>query len=177
MVNIRLATTNDIQGIAHVEVDSWKKTYKGIITTKFLKRLTHEWSEKRHTNILYDSKKFTYVAENETGEVIGFAAAGIEDNPLIHFEGELYTLYLLEEYQRKGIGKKLISSVTDYFQDMSINSMLLYVLKENHSAREFYKVLGGQEIHQGVIQLGELKYKCMIYGWLDLKSINRLVYK
>lgn len=41
-MHVRLASSDDIPGIARVHVESWRSTYKGIISDAFLSSLTVE---------------------------------------------------------------------------------------------------------------------------------------
>jgi hypothetical protein len=41
-MRIRQATIDDVPGIAHVHVASWKSTYKGIISDEYLSKLSVE---------------------------------------------------------------------------------------------------------------------------------------
>lgn len=53
-----------------------------------------------------------YVAENEAGEIFGFASGGPEESdeyPL--YEGEVTAIYILKEYQGLGLGKKLLMRI------------------------------------------------------------------
>ena len=51
---------------------------------------------------------FIYVAENEAGQIVGFADGGPERARDMTFKGELYAIYILNDYQRQGVGRHLI---------------------------------------------------------------------
>jgi Acetyltransferase (GNAT) family. len=52
-----------------------------------------------------------YVAENKSGKIVGFAAGGRERMGKYMYQGELFAIYILEEYQRQGIGRQLLGCV------------------------------------------------------------------
>ena len=113
MTLIREAAPRDAASIARVHVESWRNSYAGIIPDKVLLRLTvaeHEARWWRHA--LYRSRNhFVYVVDHPDDGVVGFGSGGgIRDRGL-PFKGEVYTLYLLDDYHGKGIGKRLFQAL------------------------------------------------------------------
>src|SRR5262245_61994259 len=109
---IRLAQAQDALAIAKVHVDSWRTTYVGIVASEFLASLSYEQRETRWSSILSlpTSQSCTHVAETSDRQVIGFSSAGPErDGDDTHL-GEIYALYLLQPYQRQGIGRMLFEA-------------------------------------------------------------------
>jgi ribosomal protein S18 acetylase RimI-like enzyme len=168
LIKIRSATLKDVKEIAKVHIDSWRTTYKEIVAADFINGLTYEWSEQRMTNLLTNQDMFIYVAEDKYGKIVGFASGGLERNNDNHYKGELYAIYLLENCQRKGIGRKLFNEVKSHLKQQEINSMLVLVLEDNQLARDFYVSLGGKKIREGLIRFGGVEYKDIVYGWEDI---------
>ena len=104
--------------------------------------------------------------------VVGFAHGGPEskDNPV--YEGEIYAIYLLREYQRLGLGRRLLISVAEQLQNDGMSSFLLWVFEENHSARRFYESMGGELADRMEVNIGGADLVEVAYGWND---IDRLV--
>ncbi|RKL64746.1 GNAT family N-acetyltransferase [Salipaludibacillus neizhouensis] len=171
MFNIRISTLEDMPSIAKVHVESWRTTYKGIVDSQFIENLTYEWSEKRHLNVLSNKDMFIYVVEDKQGNIIGFTSGGPErtNDPL--YDGELHAIYLLDEYQGLGLGRKLFTAVTRRLREDGFNSLIVLVLENNISAREFYKSLGGKEVREGMLELKGQKYKDIAYGWTEIASL------
>ena len=72
---------------------------------------------------------------------VGFVSGSlVRTNDL--FEGEIFSIYILKEFQRKGIGKLLIKAMVSNFIESNVSSMILWTLQDNPS-RFFYKHLGG----------------------------------
>jgi ribosomal protein S18 acetylase RimI-like enzyme len=89
-----------------------------------------------------------YVAENRDGEIVGFSSGGKERSGKYNaFDGELYAIYILKEYQGQGIGKALIKPIIEEIKRMGLYSMVVIVLKNNIS-RLFYEALGGKKIDE-----------------------------
>ena len=137
---IRKADEDDIAGIARVHVDTWQKTYKGIISDDFLRNLTYKSIEEHLKGIYQVGDKTCLIAQEESGKIVGFAAFGLERTNKPEYKGELYAIYILKEYQRKGIGKQLIQAVVRELKDMEISSLLVWVV-ENNPSKYFYEKL------------------------------------
>lgn len=168
---IREATISDSYAVAKVHVDSCNTTYKEIIPEEFLKDRTYKGQEKKWLDRLFNNsntKEFMFVAENEDGELVGFAAASHESED-DRFQGILYTLYILEDYQRKGIGIMLVSAVVRRLMDLGIKSMMVWVLAEN-SSRKFYEYLGGKAVKEQMINKGKDLLE-IAYGWDNIEII------
>jgi ribosomal protein S18 acetylase RimI-like enzyme len=85
-------------------------------------------------------KTVLYIAETTEGDIVAFTWAGIEKvNPFddlpdaSKFEGELITFYVLENYQRRKIGRTLVYFITEFLIKNNVNSMLVWILKVNPS--------------------------------------------
>ncbi|WP_323368611.1 GNAT family N-acetyltransferase [Radiobacillus deserti] len=138
---IRKATDSDAKGISKVHVESWKTTYRDILPHDYLEQLSYKDREQRWLDNMKNSSVF--VAEDELGKIVGFANGGKERTGTYNVKGELYAIYLLKDYQRKGIGKKLLKAVTKELLKQNLTSMLVWVLRDNAS-REFYEKMGGK---------------------------------
>jgi len=79
-MNIRKAIISDAPEIAMIHVESWKTTYKGIISEGFLHNLSYKNREIHWKRRLEEKneKHFTYVAESNSGIIVGFALGGLE---------------------------------------------------------------------------------------------------
>ncbi|PTX63166.1 hypothetical protein C8P63_1044 [Melghirimyces profundicolus] len=96
-VKIRPGTLNDCSDIAKVHVDSWCTTYHSIISNEYLLNLSYSDREKRWKKRLQQSDEpyKMYVAEHESGRIVGFADGGRERFGEPGYDGELYAIYLL----------------------------------------------------------------------------------
>lgn len=171
---IREANYDDAPAIARVHVDSWRSTYRGIIPDEYLGQQSYEKRESSWHKILKsvpNNSNFTYVAENESGEVIGFANGGLERTKDPNFHGELNAIYILEKYQRKGIGRKLLWVVAQRLRESNIYSMLVWVLTEN-PACQFYEALGGLKVNEQQIERAGSTLVEVAYGWMDTVKLK-----
>ncbi|MDJ0679623.1 MAG: GNAT family N-acetyltransferase [Xenococcaceae cyanobacterium MO_167.B52] len=104
---IRDAINKDISKIAQVHVDTWRTTYQGILLDDILENLSYEKRENSWHQVFENAQKngnFTYVAEDKLQQIVGFANGGIERTGDPFYRGELNAIYILKNYQQKGIG-------------------------------------------------------------------------
>lgn len=169
---IREAKIEDAAAIAKVHVDSWRTTYQGIIPDQFLAGLSYERSELMWQDILSNSQpiNFTVVAESDQGNIIGFANGGREREGSPIYTGEVFAIYLLEEFQRRGIGSQLMMVLVSRLIQGGLTSLLVWVLEEN-PARRFYERLGGKLGSQKVLNIGGANLTIVSYGWLDAHTL------
>jgi GNAT superfamily N-acetyltransferase len=175
----REATISDLKEIIKVNINTWKTTYKGIISEDYLQGLSYEDKEQNWRERLENPTNGAkiYVAETEQHTIVGFALATLEkyNPPLIliqpeKYRGELCAIYVLKEFQDKKIGTQLIKLVTKYFLKNKIKSMIIWVLKENPYSR-FYEKMGGKYVGEQAIEIGGKKYIEKAYGWEDIVPI------
>ena len=98
---------------------------------------------KRRSFLNNENEPFIYIAINDAGRIIGFASGKSIDEE--NFDGELYSLYLLQESRGLGIGKQLVSAIAKHFKEKGIYSMMVWVMKQNKSGLGFYERTGGKE--------------------------------
>jgi GNAT superfamily N-acetyltransferase len=173
---IREAVIGDCAGIARVIVDTWRAAYHGIIAPDFLDRLSIAERQDHLENFFRtaDEKTFAFVVVDETGAIVGYAGAGLEGEQSKLRHGELYALYVLEEHQRKGIGRQFVKAVAGRFRAMKVNSLVIWVLAGNPCAG-FYDRLGGWRVDTRKLDLGGISYDIVSYGWSNLERLTKLV--
>jgi len=167
---IRPAVPSDAEAIAKVHVESWRTAYKGIVADDFLAALSYERRAEGWRSGLTNPTALSGVSLAETaGQTVGFAAYGREreNDPL--YQGELYAIYLLQEWRGQGIGRRLWDAAVADLRRQGINALLLWVLA-NNPARRFYECLGGQYIREKEIDIGQQRLLEVAYGWPDLSA-------
>ena len=178
-INFRIANISDLSSIVKVNVDTWKTTYQGIFSERYLQSISYEDKEENWKQRLENPTHgaIIYVAETDQNEIVGFALATLEKhNPIVALlqaercNGELCAIYILKEFQHKKIGTELVYLVAKYFKLNNIYSMITWVLKENPS-RRFYEKLGGKFLGEQFIEIGGIRYIEIAYGWENIEVI------
>lgn len=166
---VRKATLQDAKGIGKVHVDSWRTTYKHIVPVEYLSKLSYEQRTQLWTQQLADKTKYVLVAENELGDIIGFTSASKRDSNPTSNSNYLETLYLLEDYHGKGIGKQLLQAIFHYFHEKNYQTIFVEVLAENKT-RHFYGHYGANLIKSLEITIGGKVVEELVYEWHDIEE-------
>ena len=129
-VGIRPADPSDAGAMARVHVDTWRATYGGIVPKMHLAGLSYRDRESKWLEILATASPRTsnFVAETESGDVVGFADGGPDRGGDRTYRGELYAIYILEPYHRQGVGRRLFAAVAQRLIANGISSKLGWVL-------------------------------------------------
>lgn len=175
--DVRQAVLSDSAAIARVHVDSWRTAYRGIIDEDYLAGLSYVDRETMWYREIANPRNFVLVSEDirigMPAKVIGFVSGGANRSKDTSYTGELYAIYILEEYRGQGIGKKLVRSLVERLVDHDFNSMLVWVLVKN-PYRQFYEKLGGQYVRSQEIQIGRTNFEEVAYGWKDLSDLLKM---
>lgn len=156
---IRDARSEDVPALARLHVETFRQTHGGRGPTYEVRG--SQWSEAFAKD---DGSWFCLVIEHPNGDLIGFAKGMAYIGGLPEFDGELNKIYLLREYQRRGLGRRLIGHVARRFLSQGIHSMLLFGDARNPS-NGFYEALGGQRLYTDADEFHGG------YGWRDLGSL------
>lgn len=163
-MKLRLATIDDALSIARVQVDSWRTTYKGIIPNDFLNNLSYEHRTELWKKNIAREDNYVVVAENNEGQIIGFADAWKRETNLEENSGDLTSIYLLDEYQGQGIGKKLLKELFEHFKESGYKKIFVEVLEENKT-RYFYEYYGAKLVREVQIKIGGKLLNELVYEW------------
>lgn len=165
---VREAVASDAKGMAKVHVDSWRTTYKGVVPDDYLDNLSYQERENIWNQAI--PRGGVYVAEVD-GKVVGFANGGKErSGNYADYDGELYAIYILKEYQGQGIGKELMTAVANHLVRQGYSNMLVIVLEDN-PAKHFYESTGAKYVATGDLEISGKKLIELVYGWENLKNV------
>ena len=166
---IRKANRDDATSVAFVNAESWQTTYRGIIDQDFLKTITPDQQLPRAERLVESEELNCLVAENKlTKEVVGFACFGKNREPKVDADCELQAIYLLEAFQKFGIGKMLFETGVKTLKEQSKERMTVSVFEANTVARSFYEQHGGRQIENDHVDLAGTRHVTSTYIW-DLK--------
>lgn len=158
---IREALEKDAESIVYINVMAWKHTYKHIFSQQFLDNLNPN-----DANSIEKCKKKIneYIVYEINNKVVGFARFGLNKKNYGNEYGEIYALYLDENYKGKNIGTELVKYIFEKLKS-TYKYVLISTLVEN-SANTFYKKLGGKFIGQSEFELEGKKYLENVYEYV-----------
>jgi ribosomal protein S18 acetylase RimI-like enzyme len=168
---IRPALQDDAAAIARVHVAAWRSSYRGLLADDFLASLSEAGYTDRWRRVIGDGASRVLVVD-EPEEIVGFASGGRERAGEAGFEGELYAIYIVAESQRKGHGRELVRTMAAALREQGLRDMIVWVLRDNAPAREFYERLGGTYVRSQPITIGADTLEEVAYGWRRLDDIR-----
>lgn len=155
---IREATPADIPALAQLHVTTWNATYASMLMKgPAVSVRERQWREAFANS---DGSWFCFVVENSQGDLVGFAKGTRSDHP--EYAGSLSKIYLLREYQRLGLGRRLIGHVARRFLSQGITSMWLFGDARNPSCNAWLAL--------GAIKTDDDPGNGN-YGWRDLQRL------
>jgi len=141
----REATAEDIEAIAALHADSWRRHYRGAYSDSFLDSDVfsdrHDvWTERlKRTD---RSNECTIVAERDAA-VVGFAHTIVNDHP--QWGALLDNLHVRYDLKGGGIGTQLMAVTARAVLKRTPGSgLFLWVLEGNKAAQAFYQARGGK---------------------------------
>jgi ribosomal protein S18 acetylase RimI-like enzyme len=171
-VTYRRATREDVEAIAALHAESWRRNYRGAFSDAFLdgdvlaERLV-VWTDRLTQPQPADR---TIVVEH-AGAVVGFAHTVLDDDPT--WGALLDNLHVEHHLRGQGIGSRLMAKVAAAVIEQGTSAQLyLWVLEQNHSARAFYEARGGKCVGREAFEPpGGGTATGLRYVWPDLSAL------
>lgn len=176
MIGVRPARAEDAAAIGAVHVAAWRSAYPGILPDAYLAGLSAV-RQARHYAGLIDTDGLVFVAapgKPRPGaaplpRIVGFASAG-PARPDRLAEGEIYSLYVLDDFRDHGLGRDLMRAAAQALADRGCRSAFVWVLRDNPS-RFFYRHLGGHEAAHGETRVGGVTLAQTAFVWDPIEKL------
>ena len=183
MITIRSARLLDAVPIAAVHVSAWRSAYPGILPDAYLARLSvprqaghYERSIRAGMGVhVATASGMDLGPEGGGARVVGFATCGLARAPASAEtlgQGEIETLYVLDDWRDRGIGRRLMRAAAAHLAAIGCASAFLWVLRDNPS-RWFYARLGGKPAAESLIEVGGQAVLQMAYVWSPLEKLEQ----
>lgn len=156
MIAVRRARPDDAAGIAAVHVAAWRAAYAGILDEDYLAQLSEPRLGHFYHRAILDRREGHAVfvatasgADHPAGvgaeaQIVGFASGGRARRRGLG-AGEVETLYVLDDFQERGVGRRLMRAMAAHLRAIGCGSAHVWVLAENPS-RYFYAHIGGRTV-------------------------------
>lgn len=139
MINLRLAKAKDAEKLGQLYYRCWMDLYPNIVPEDKFQPISLE-------DAINDFKKTKCrdIIEGWVGdELVGFCSYGnCRDDDVLADTGEVYRLYVLSEYQRRGEGRRLLHEAVRMLRREEYNQVVIWTLVDNPYAISFYEALG-----------------------------------
>lgn len=162
-VVVRPATAADLPGVRDVAHRTWHATYDGHIPDTAIERfLEANYSLEALGRALERLGEGMLVAVVDD-RVIGYALCGENRER----RGEIFAIYVLPEWQRKSIGRRLWEQAVEHLRSLGVPDMVIWVLEANETARRFYerqgaKAFASRSFPVGTVEIEEVGYRVQI---------------
>ena len=171
MIAIRRARAGDAAGIAVVHVATWRSAYPNVLPDDFLAglsvtRLTAQYDRSIRMGL---SIHVAVSHEGENPVIVGFTSSRRNRNSQLG-EGEVETLYVLDDWQNQGLGGKLLRASAKHLAAMGCRSAYAWVLRDN-PASFFYARLGGKRIATSMTYVGGEEIPQVAYAWDPIETL------
>ncbi len=169
---IRQAVEKDLPGMVKVRVETWRSAYRGLVPEPFLDSLSNERIVDRWRDWLFlkpPPNNAAFVAEEGQAGIVGIAICGPEAESHPIYAGQVFVLYVHPGFQRRGIGRRLMRVCAAHLAKEGMCSLLVWVLRDN-PYRAFYENLGGSQLREKQVRIGDVYLPEVAYGWKDVRQ-------
>jgi len=143
--SIRAGSRADADAIEHIRRVTWHTTYNSILNARAIDGATQGFADRWRRDFKPDGGQFVFIAES-AGKPVGFILGGPSREAWADYPGEIYLLYVLDEFQRQGIGKQLMIKAHEALSAAKLAPYFLFAIGEVKAPQAFYTRAGGKDI-------------------------------
>lgn len=138
MLTFRDATAEDAGLISHIFSTSWRKTYRGLISEDYLRRLPDDYWLPSVRSWLGSGQLYGLIAL-EDKRPVGCAIYGRGRDPAYTDWGEIVSLYILPDCMGRGLGSALLAETLRLLREDGHSRCYLWAIRGNAIADGFYR--------------------------------------
>lgn len=141
MVTVQRANVEEVQEIKQVLSETWIDTYGSFLSQDTIQKVTTVWHNPQLlASQVQNPEIFFGVAKDEGNAILGLVTARKQGDDAVVVD----RLYVSPQYQRKGIGSKLLEESIIAFP--GTRRLRLEVEEQNEKGLSFYRKQGFKEI-------------------------------
>jgi GNAT superfamily N-acetyltransferase len=162
-IEVRRADTQDACAISHVHQQSWEQAYSGIIPHKplsqMLSRRGEDWWRKTARG------NATILLVEVEAQVVGYATLGLSRTRALPYDGEVFELYLLPQYQGTGLGSVLFGEARRLLTSLGCSGIIAWCLEDSDIATGFFRSQGGRDVAEGMENFAGTQLRKLGFAW------------
>src|SRR5262249_23477995 len=124
---------------------TWHSTYSELLAPSAIDSATKGFAERWRRDFNPEAKQFVFMAESAS-KPVGFILGGPSREPWPDYRGEIYLFYVLEAFQRQGIGKQLMCKAHEALTAADLSPYFLFAIGEAKAPQAFYARAGGKDL-------------------------------
>jgi ribosomal protein S18 acetylase RimI-like enzyme len=163
LIEVRPAKASDASAVAATHDEAWRAAYQGIIPGAELEKLINRRGPQWWDSAIRKGSRVSVLSFGDT--IAGYANYGRNRARSLHFEGEIYELYLRPEFQGLGFGRRLFTFAKRDLLQSGLRSMVIWALSDNEPAIEFYRDLGGRMVARSSERFGTKALDKVAFAW------------
>ena len=143
---LRAAAASDAETLAVLHTDSWRRTYRGMMSDAFLDggaldNRRDVWRERLGTA---NPDQLVLLADDGT-RIVGFICAFAQGDA--GWGAYIDNLHVVRDWHGRGVGRVLMRAAAEWVCRMEPDAgVYLWVMEANAPARAFYDRLGGRNV-------------------------------
>lgn len=139
---IRRATENDVEAIARIHVETWRRGYRGQLPDAVIEFQSVE-DRRQHWQRLLSQPTHDVLVAVRADTVLGFCSLiPSRDAGAPLDTAEIAALYVAPEHWRSGAGRQLMLASREVARQRGYRELTLWVLSSNQRGRAFYESMG-----------------------------------
>ncbi len=129
----------EIRSITRADIDRLMEIAEGLVDApRWPRRVYEAVLEPSLPNDPWPPSRAAFVAEDSgSGTVVGFVVVGLTPP-----EAELESIAVVDEYQRRGVARRLFEAAADELRRTRVSEVFLEVRESNQPAMTLYQTLG-----------------------------------
>lgn len=176
MISIRRARPADAPAMGAAHVAAWRSAYPGILPDDYLAGLSvtrqaaqYDKAIRAGAGVYVAAASGLDVPAGAGQRVVGFTTVGRARAAGIA-EGEIETLYVLDDWRDRGLGRRLMRAGAGHLAGAGCRSAFLWVLSGNPS-RWFYLRMGGKTAAAGSTSVAGTTIAQTAFVWNPIERL------
>lgn len=165
MLVIRNVEERDIERVADININCWKKCYNGIIEQSVIDSID---KNERVATMTRSMDNGIFIVAEEDSQVKGFCRYVTNNGYSPNYDDvdcEVCAIYVDVDFQRKGIGSKMLEYALEDLKKQDKKKLIIWCLKANTNARMFYTQMGGEVYAERKFEIMGKEYDEIAYEY------------
>lgn len=165
MLVIRNVEERDIERVADININCWKKCYNGIIEQSVIDSID---KNERVATMTRSMDNGRFIVAEEDSQVKGFCRYVTNNGYSPNYDDvdcEVCAIYVDVDFQRKGIGSKMLEYALEDLKKQDKKKLIIWCLKANTNARMFYTQMGGEVYAERKFEIMGKEYDEIAYEY------------